>query len=386
MFDFVLFENFYLAKNHYKDVCIIAEMLKRSGYTVAIADVFNEADQCHVPDVPHIIVDNKCVVPLEEYRSSFKLWQNLVNYYRRFRIAKYLKRVMLQLKGQYRHLYAGSYYTRMSTAWLKEIPSSSSVFFWGLRSSRLIEHLHNHSLKNKIYSRRLRKYVDMHKNVKFFVSDELIREEFMGLGIPPIRLVHRPERLIEKLPERRISHSSNLKLLSIGSIRENKRIEIILDALKDINDEMIYYTIAGKSSDEYNVLILDHMKGIKYVKRLNYRISDQEYEDLFMQCDFLVLCDKKQSSNVTNGTMNEALLKGIPIIAPNYPPYDYFVNQYQVGILFDPEDVNSLKDAILKAKHLGRMNFYEDILKYDEMFLFDSVVELFKKELSEALK
>lgn len=61
IYDFVLFENFNQAINHYKDICIIARLLQSSGYSVAIADVFAEAEYCKVEGVPHISVGNKIV-------------------------------------------------------------------------------------------------------------------------------------------------------------------------------------------------------------------------------------------------------------------------------------------------------------------------------------
>ena len=38
-YDFVLFENAYDIENHYKDLSLLAKILKKAGYTVAIANV-----------------------------------------------------------------------------------------------------------------------------------------------------------------------------------------------------------------------------------------------------------------------------------------------------------------------------------------------------------
>lgn len=385
VYDFILFENYFLATNHYKDICIIAKLLKRCGYSVAIADVFGEGDHCIVEDVSHIKFTKKCPVPITEYSSRFGLLKGLVNTYRRMRIASYLKYVLLQLQGKYRHLYAGSYYSRMSTKWLGMIPSNSSAFFWGLRSSRLIEHELCPHGRTAVSSRRLRSYFDKHQNLKFFVSDEIIRKEFLDLVLSPLRLVIRPERIIDELPCPPENKHAGLNLLSIGSIRESKRIEMILDCLKELGDADIHYIIAGKASSEYNEIIAEHSKGMYNVKRLDYRIPDSEYDTLLEQCDFLVLCDKKQKSSVTNGTMNEALQKGVPIIAPDYNPYKYYIEKYGVGLVFDPSKPQSLANAITEAKKRGRASYYDSICKYDETYLWDRVVQQFKKELSKSL-
>ena len=388
MYDFILFENYYQAFNHYKDLCIIARYLMRCGYSVAIADVFGEAENCKIEEVPHISFDKKCPVSISENGvRRTDIISNIKHSWKRKQIDGYLKYVMRQLRGKYHNLYAGSYFVHMTIGWLKEIPDNTSVFFWGLRSSRLIEHKLKPFGKKALPAFRLRRYFDHHKNLKFFVSDEIIREEFIELGISPNRLVIRPERYIEKMPSGSFHKeaSNRLGLLSIGSLREAKQIEKILDVLKQLNDDTITYTIAGKASDEYEKLIKSHSNGLQGVIRRNYRIPEEEYNQLIEQCDFLILCDRQQLSSVTNGTMNEALLKGKPIIAPNYNPYKFYIEKYGIGITFDPESIESLSSAILDAKQKGVACFTDNIKNYQRTLLFDVVAERFGKELAESL-
>lgn len=294
---------------------------------------------------------------------------------------------MRQLRGKYRNLYAGSYFVHMTIGWLKEIPDTASVFFWGLRSSRLIEHKLKPFSKVALPAYRLRRYFDHHQNLKFFVSDEIIRNEFIELGISPRRLVVRPERYIEHTPSAIVPKetSKGLNLLSIGSLRETKRIENVLDALRLLNDDTITYTIAGKASDEYEAIIKNHSNGLQGVIRRNYRIPEEEYNQLIEQCGFLILCDRQQLSSVTNGTMNEALLKGKPIIAPNYNPYKFYIEKYGIGIAFDPQSIESLSSAIRNAKQKGVACFTDNINNYQQTLLFDVVAERFGKELAESL-
>lgn len=388
MYDFILFENFYQAFNHYKDLCIIAQYLKHCGYSVAIADVFGEAENCQVEDVPHIGFDKKCPVSFNwNGVRRTDIVSNIKNSLKRKRIDDYLIYIMRQLCGQYRNLYAGSYFVHMTTGWLKEIPDTASVFFWGLRSSRLIEHKLKPFSKVALPAFRLRRYFDRHQSLKFFVSDEIIKDEFIELGISPQRLVIRPERYIEEMPSGSLKKeaSNGLGLLSIGSLREAKQIEKILDSLRQLNDDTITYTIAGKAYDEYETLIESHTKGLHGVTRRNYRIPEEEYNQLIEQCDFLILCDRQQLSSVTNGTMNEALLKGKPIIAPNYNPYKFYIEKYGIGITFDPESIESLSSVILDAKQKGVACFADNIKNYQRTLLFDVVAERFGKELAESL-
>lgn len=296
------------------------------------------------------------------------------------------------MKGKYHNLYAGSYHTDMSICWLKAIPSSASVFFGGLRSSRLIEHqIYPHG-KTAKSSFRLRKYFDNHFNLRFFVSDEIIKREFLDLGISENRIVIRPERIIEKIESKEITQltadtidKDRFSLLTIGSLRESKQVELVLDALRIVSDQSIQYTIAGRASDAYESVIESHLKGLCGIRRINYRIPEDEYYSLIEQCDFLILCDKQQDSCVTNGTMNEALLLGKPIIAPNYNPYKYYIEEFNIGVQFDSSENSSLVNAIILAKNNGKAFYSDNIKKYQSTLLYDKVVEDFSNDIRRTL-
>ena len=267
------------------------------------------------------------------------------------------------------------------------IPDNSSAFFWGLRSARLVQY------KSKAFdvggagSYFLRKYFDKHPNLKFFVSDQLIRDEFLNLGIAPGRLVIRPERFVDDYSSGRKVSGGMFTLLSIGSLRPEKRIERILLSLSKMNDSDMQYIIAGASKQRYEATIDEGIKKTRggMVDRRNYRLSEEEFTELINRADFLVLCDKPQASNVTNGTMNEALLAGVPIIAPNYDPYKYFIEHYHVGVMFSPDEEGGLEVAILKAKQLGREAFAQSIHNYQSLYLKKNVVKDFAESLKQVL-
>lgn len=86
-------------------------------------------------------------------------------------------------------------------------------------------------------------------------------------------------------------------------------------------------------------------------------------------------------SSVTNGTMNEALLKGKPIIAPNYNPYKDIIDNYNVGISYNPDSIESLTTAIMRAKENGVSFYSESILNYQKTLLIDVVSSNFVREL-----
>lgn len=390
MYDFILFENWHQATNHLKDVGLIANMLKDCGYSVAVADVYQNINKDFIKDVPCINIQHKVSFWDHQKNGLMSKWPfiKIVRAINRNREARHLKCVMEEIQGKYKNLYCGSHYVKMPIGWLRMIPTSSSAFFWGLRSARLVQYKNEPIDYEGIRSYFLRKYFDRHSNLKFFVSDQLIRDEFLMLGITQNRLVIRPERFIDDYSPDNKSNNDVFSLLSIGSLRPEKRIEKILESLGRLEDETIRYTIAGASRPGYESMIEEGLKNISegMVERLNYRLSENEFNKLIDNADFLVLCDRPQASNVTNGTMNEALLAGVPIIAPNYDPYKYIIEHFHVGIMFNPDEEESLVAAIKKAKQLGREAFAKPIHDYQSLYLKKNVVKEFAESLKHALQ
>ncbi len=389
VYDFILFENCHQATNHHKDVGLIASMLKDCGYTVAVADVYQNISKVYIEGIPCITIQHKASFLDYPKSGLMSKWPfvKIVGVINRHREAQHLKSVMKELEGKYKQLYCGSHYVKMPIGWLRKIPDNTSAFFWGLRSVRLVQYKNNAFDFGGISSYFLRRYFDHHTNLKFFVSDQLIREEFLNLGISPERLVIRPERFIEDYSSGKKDGNGNFVLLSIGSLRPQKRIELILESLAKLDENEIQYVIAGASTQSYERVI---EAGIKIthngmVKRLNRRLTENEFNNLINKADFLVLCDRPQASNVTNGTMNEALLAGVPIIAPDYDPYKFFIEHYKVGILFNPDEAGSLENAIAKAKQLGRNAFTESIREYQSLYLKKNVVKAFAEALNQVL-
>lgn len=385
-YDFILFENFCWATNHYKDICIIAEMLKNGGYSVAIADVFQESHYCKVDGVPHIPIRAKLNVSIEPAKSRYTIINTFINIIRKIFIDQYLKKAINEIIDKSDHFYVGSYHSAISLKWVREFPTCKNIVFWGLRSYRLYEYKVRPLSKVSFNSWRLRRYVDRNPQVCFFVSDELIRQEFKEIGISPSRIIVRPERYIKQLPLTKIHHSDKqFNILSIGSLRPSKRIELVLDALREINDKSIHYTIAGRIADTYKNEILQHINDEVNVMTLFEYLSEDTFNYLIEQTDFLVLADISQPSLVSNGTMNEALLSGIPLIAPNYPPYSYYINRYGIGITFNPSERGSLQRAIIRAKELGQQYFLQNIAKYQKKFLFENISRKFNNEITQKI-
>lgn len=380
-YDFLLFENFYRAVNHNKDVDIIAKFLKTLNYKVGILDVCPINNYKFEKEFP--VLKTKHQYNPIKGRARF-IPSRVANILDDLRWNWHLHKVLNEYKGKYKHLYVGSYYTKMIPFWFFDIPKKSSVFFWGLRSFWLQEYKYGFSIRG-INSFFLSRLVKHYENLKFFVSDDNIKEEFLTLGISPKRLVLRYERFIEKMPPAKKESGAVCQFLSIGSLRRGKRIEMIVSALRGITESYKYY-IAGRAEGNYDKVIQNAICDNFNIVRKSHRLTEEEFNDLMDNSSYLVLCDVRPPSCVTNGTMNEALLKGMPIIAPNYNPYKSVIETYHVGFMFDPDIEGSLHEALGKAIRTDPVMFQENIKKYQRTLLFDEVLDVFGRELSNSLR
>lgn len=146
----------------------------------------------------------------------------------------------------------------------------------------------------------------------------------------------------------RETDSKKTNFLFFGIIRENKGINLIIEAVNNLigKYENMQITIAGKSAngtwEKYVNLIDDET-----VYNLEIRtIKNEEVADLLTKADFLLLpyLDVTQS-----GVLLTAYNYGLPVIASNLDGFNEYVENGKTGYLCDVNDHKSLKRAMEKA-------------------------------------
>jgi glycosyltransferase involved in cell wall biosynthesis len=255
-----------------------------------------------------------------------------------------------------------------------------NIFFWGIRSSILTDgHYNNRNFFKLLKLYKLRKSIKKF-NVLFFISNELIKNEFLDLGFLRKELILRPERTIKKLKiiEKKGSHFS---LLSIGTIRKDKNIIFASKAAYKTKTNLI---IAGRSSDDtarkWDKKISDRYW--QYVKRINRFLDEDEYFNLVENTNYILITSLRTNSVRSNGTFIEAILYSTPVILPNYPPFDYYNKKYNVGLLYNSGDEDSLIEAIERAKKIKYEYFIPGIKKFQKDMLLENVAKKVKKQLT----
>ena len=135
-------------------------------------------------------------------------------------------------------------------------------------------------------------------------------------------------------------------LLFFGYIREHKGVDILLKAIKIVNEgeqEKIGLIIAGRG--HIPNLFKNEYSRLDYVKLNLGRIPDNTIPYYFNAVDAIVLPYKKIYQS---GVLFLALTFGTPIIATDVGSFSDYIIDGENGILCEPNKVNALAEAIKK--------------------------------------
>ena len=374
-YDFLLFENYHLARHHKYDMVLIARMLQHEGLKVAILNIYGEDQEDSIEEIPVVDLPFKAELPCDDWQShpKNKLHSFLSTirffYWQHF----YLKKVAKAIEPMADMFYCGSYYWGMSTQLFK---INKPCYYWGLRSERMT-HVGKHFIKNPLEGIKvwmLRRAFMNNQHQGLFVSNEIIRNEFLLLGIPEKRMVIREERCIFKMGQDFLDmRFPDTAFLVIGKLRKQKHVDFTIHAFKTANMDKAMLKLVGNSDERYEEVIRMAISDDKRIERIKGFLSYDDFNTWFRRAHFVLFADEKGPSCITNGTMMEALINYRPVICPDYEPYSYYINRYKLGLLYKPGDMASYAAALSKAKQLGTEQFIPYIEAFLQNITFDKV-------------
>lgn len=136
--------------------------------------------------------------------------------------------------------------------------------------------------------------------------------------------------------------------LSLGQVRPYKGLDLLLSAFRSLDGEGLRLVIAGHPHNAaFGAALEGQARGDGRV-RLDLRfIADDEMQFYLRAADVCVL---PYRSGTTSGSALLALSFGVPLVAPNAPPFVHLVNA-QNGILFGSEP-DALAAALAAAQGL----------------------------------
>lgn len=385
VYDMVLFENFHSAYRHKFDVYLIARLLKSKGLNVAIVNIYNEDKQEDYPNIPLIQLPGLRKIPNDN------LWLMNSSLIKRvfgailFLIQQhfYYKRIVGYIEPLAESFYCGSYHLMMPACFFS---SKKKCYYWGLRSHRMAE-LGKAFKDSPILAVRLwylKKRFLSNNTQNLFVSNEIIKYEFLKLGVPEKRLIIRDERCIES-PISSIQENRDIttSFLVIGGLRRQKNILFTVEAfIKASIPNSLLYLIGENKDEEYENEISKAISDSQNIVRVNKRLGYPDFNNYFSKAHFTLFADEQGKSTITNGTMMESLMCFTPIIAPDYNPYSFYVDKHKIGILYHHGDIDSYASALVEAHKVGRLHYENKIKDFLESITFDKVADRLFVQLS----
>lgn len=150
---------------------------------------------------------------------------------------------------------------------------------------------------------------------------------------------------------------SKLNLLFFGNIVANKRLDLLIDAIKKLPENIaskVCLNICGKCKEkEHFISLIGNAPNIVATFR---RIEDEEIPELFTKSHFLVLpyADVAQS-----GPHMIAYNYNLPVIASDIEGFTERIVNNKNGFIFKRNDLNSLINTIIKVSTLDKSEYEE---------------------------
>lgn len=383
-FDFILFENYRLAENHWFDVELIARIFHDQGMSVAIFDLYNRYDSNEVNGIEilhwtplNMVPDDRWMMQRHSkietlYKAIGFRWQQYI----------YCKEAKKFIENKADNFYCGSYHNGMSVVFFE---INKPCYWWGLRSDRfrfsLLKLLSN---PFKGIDVLIEKFFFLRNPMqRLFVSNQIIKDEHEKLGVSCDRIIIREERCVETIGSPKLDRQTkNISFLVIGMLRKEKQVPVTISAFKGANIPGAILKLVGSSRLDYEKIIEKAMGGDKRIIRKNEFLNYSDFNQAFQESHFVLFADIEGPSCITNGTMIEALINYRPVICPDYNPYKYYVEKYHIGLVYESKNIKSYSETLKKASELGTIFFIPAIEQFLLTIQFDQVAKQLVKAVN----
>ncbi len=139
-------------------------------------------------------------------------------------------------------------------------------------------------------------------------------------------------------------------ILFFGTIRENKGLDILLDAMKYLKNEYFLLItgeragVSEKPAEYYKDLIIKNDLGcaVNWVEKY---ITNEETTEIFELADAVILPYKK-GFHAQSGVLNLAINYEKPCVVSDVGGIGETVKKYELGVVVEPEKVEALKKGI----------------------------------------
>ena len=133
--------------------------------------------------------------------------------------------------------------------------------------------------------------------------------------------------------------ASDVMVLSVGELNQNKNHEVIIRAIEKVNDSSIHYFIAGKGDKEAYLYELAEKLGVN-LHLLGYRTDIIE---LLNAADIFAFPSYREGLSVA---LIEAMAAGLPCVVSRIRGNVDLIEEKRGGYLCEPDDMETFGDKI----------------------------------------
>jgi len=213
-----------------------------------------------------------------------------------------------------------------------------------------------------------------------FVLSEQVREElseFLGPAHPPIDVAPHGVWTIGQSPLRPSLESrlQKKRLLFFGTMRRNKGLDLVLQAMPKLPDFELTIAGAPREADYFYGEVIPRVRllgvGDTRIKVIDRFISDQETDALFAGHSAILL-PYTQEFTGQSGVVFLALAHEIPVVCRGVSGLNDIVGRFQIGVNFAEPTADALVAAIRNLYAQGQTHaLAEHIRQAREHFSWD---------------
>jgi glycosyltransferase involved in cell wall biosynthesis len=148
--------------------------------------------------------------------------------------------------------------------------------------------------------------------------------------------------------------NKKIRLTTLGTISNDKNPIKFINALSAIDKDIlstIEYYIAGKVIDDCKIELEKAIRGQDWINFEDNYISAEKYEELIAGTDFLVIpYPTEYTKYLTSGVMWDCFERKKAIICPESELFGYYINNYQIGYLYNEQKMGELFKSIIAQK------------------------------------
>lgn len=173
----------------------------------------------------------------------------------------------------------------------------------------------------------------------------------------------------------RLPRRGRLELLFFGFIRPYKGLDVLLDALAELQDPDVYLTVVGEHWGDASALVARCAGNPNIELHLHY-MSDAEAAEYFHRADFVVL---PYTSATPSAVASLAFQYDTPVIASRVGGLVDVVVDGETGILVTPADAASLADALRSANRDLARQLISGIAGFKDLYTWQSLATALKR-------